>query len=874
MLRRKRTMDDFSAEVAAHIALETERLRGEGMSERAARTAARRAFGNEGRARERFYERTHWMAGEECARDVRLAWRGLRGAPGFALAAVVTLAVAIGANAVAFSALDAAKLRPLAVPQTRSLYELQPRKGDTDLHESYPDYLAFNRRNRSFNGLAAYSLAQAGLNSGRRPEEVWLEEVSGNYFDVLGLRPYRGRFFHAADERGANSAPFAVLSYAYWLRHFGGDRGVVGRTIELNRHPFTVTGIAPRGFQGTLLFFTPQFFVPLVDEPMFEGTNYLHHRAWKDLFVGAFGHLKPGVTPAAAAADLNAIGADLNRTYPQAEQPYRFTLKRPGLYGDFIGRPMRAFTTALMVLAGLILLAACANLASLFAARGRERGREVAMRLALGAGRGRILRQLFTESALVALAGGGLGLWGSANLLRWLSAWQPFPQFPIHIPVSPDARMIGLALGLALVSAVLLGAAPAWQALHTDPYPVIKSGAADGGRRRVGLRQALLGVQVALCALLLTASLVAVRGLQRSMHADVGFRPEHTLLVQTDMRMAGYGKAAAPAMQKRMLQAVEGMPGVTAAGLTDWAPLGMEGWKTDLVFRDAQTDLRPAAAAAEPSLLRISPGYFRAAGTALLAGRSLRWSDDRHAPRVAVVNRAFARKMYGTEPGAVGRYFKLPSGQRVEVVGLVQNGKFNSLTEPQEPAMFVPLLQVPAGATVMVVRSRRGVSGLAAAIRGKLAGLDRGLPTFIEPWTQAMDGALFPARVAAVALGILGLMGGLLSLTGIFGMAAYAVSRRKRELGIRMALGAQRREVLGAALGPALRLLGWGSAAGLALGLLASRLLAAVVFEASPRDPVVMAGVALAMAAIGLAATWVPAQRALGVSPVELLREE
>jgi predicted permease len=378
-----------------------------------------------------------------------------------------------------------------------------------------------------------------------------------------------------------------------------------------------------------------------------------------------------------------------------------------------------------------------------------------------------------------------------------------------------------------------------------------------------------------MCAVLVTSSLVAVRGLVRSLHSDFGFEPRNAMLADIDLKMAGYRDDAVPAMQKRMLDAMVTIPEARAVALVNIPPLHASCCSESNVFTDETTDLRPSAAAARAVTFSISPGYFRAAGTALLAGRDFTSQDDKNAPRVAVVNREFARKIFGSEPNAMGRYYKLADGKRIQVVGIVEDGKYSlDLTDPLPPAMFLPILQSPSAEAFIVVRSSADPQQLTAAIRTKLRDLDSGLLSFIQSWNKAMDAAMFPSRMAALSLGVLGTMGALLSVTGIFGMAAYSVSKRKRDLGIRMALGAQWKEVLKAALGRAVKLLAFGSAAGLLLGLMASKVLAAIVYQATPRDPLVLAGVVLAMAMLGLVATWIPAERALSIDPAILLREE
>ena len=620
------------------------------------------------------------------------------------------------------------------------------------------------------------------------------------------------------------------------------------------------------------MFFHPDFFVPIVNREQVEGASDLNARGNRWVFM-AMGHLKAGVSPAQAIADLNSIGSDLEKTYPKDDGKVTFTLARPSLYGDFVGRPAREFLTGLMLLVGLILLAACANLGSLFAARAADRSREVALRLALGSSRKRILRGLFTEAVLISLMGGAIGLLGSVELLHGLSLWQPFPRWPVHLSVNPDAKVYGVALLLALASGLLFGAVPVSQVLRMNPYEVVKSGSTGRMGRRVTPRDLLLVVQIAICAMLVTSSMVAVRGLARSLHKNFGFDLQNTMLVDTDLSMAGYSGDRVPPMQKRMIDAVETIPGVESVGLADQVPLGDSPGDSN-VFTDNTSDLRPSNAAANALLFRISPEYFHASGTALLSGRTFTWHDDKNSPHVAVVNRQFASRIFGSVTSAMGSYYKLPDGTRTQVIGIAENGKYGSLTENPLPAMFLPILQLPSSSTWLVVRSKRDPQQLGPAIRGRLQQLDSGLPVFIQTRYKELNIILFGPRMATLSLGVLGLMGAMLAVTGIFGMAAYTVSKRLRELGIRVALGGQRKQVLQAALGPAFKLLAVGSAAGLLLGILASRVLAFIVDQATPRDPLILAGVVLAMALLGLAATWIPARRALSVDPMILLREQ
>jgi len=856
----------MDAELREHIALRTDDLVRYGMPRAEAERVARIEFGGVEKFREQSYEALGGAWLETLMQDVRFSLRVLKKSPGFVVAAVVTLALAIGANSVVFGILNALVLRPLPVADARGLWAIEH-------FDSYPNYVDLRDRNKTYAGLAAWKMVFSAMDTGNDPQEATGYAASGNYFDVLGLKPALGRFFHSADEKGPDSAPYIVLSWAYWHGRFHEDRGVAGRRVLLGRQPFTIIGVAPKGFNGTLIFGSPQFFMPMVNQEQVDGQDLLHDRANANGIFEMLGRLKPGVTPAQAAADLNGIGAALEKAYPKEVPRRDYTPAHPGLY--VFGGPAKAFLAGLMLLAGLILVAACANLGSLFAARAADRGREVALRLALGSSRERILRQLLTEAALVSLAGGAVGLGGSILLLQRLSVWQPFPTAPIQIPVTPDWKIYVVAVALALLSGFLLGMVPVRQVLRASPYEVVKAGSSGRRGRRVRVRDGLLALQIAICAVLVTASLVAVRGLYRSLHSHFGFEPRNAMIVDVNLAGAGYKGEQATEMEKRLVPAMQGIPGVQAAGLvTSYPPLVYAAAVQTHIFREDGRDLRTENAAAAPYRYDVSPGYLAGAGTTLLAGRDISWHDDANAPRVALVNETLARKLFGGDTSAVGRSMKLQDGTRVEIVGVVEDGKYFSVTEDQEAAMFLPFLQSRARSTELVVRSSRDPQQMMRAIRGRIRQIDPGLPADVDSYDNYLGIALFPGRVATVALGIMGLMGAMLSITGVFGMAAYSVSRRLRELGIRMALGAQKREVLQAALGRAVRLLGVGSLTGLALGVFASRLLGAIVYQATPRDPLVLGGVVVTMALLGLVATWIPAQRALSIDPLALLREE
>jgi predicted permease len=803
--------------------------------------------------------------------DLKYAVRVLAKAKGFAFAAMVTLALAIGANAVVFGVMDALVLRTINVPRASNLYGTV--YGADPGFQSYPNYVDLRDRNKSFEDLAAFNFTLGtGIDTGHDPQAASGFATTGNYFSVLDVHPFLGRLYTAGDEHGPGSAPYLVLSYGYWHTRFGDDRGVIGRVVNVNKHPFTIIGVTPKEFGGTVMFVSPDFYLPLVEQELIGG-NSLTDRATSQTLFETVGHLRPGVTPAQAEADANAVAAYLAKTYPKAVEAKHVVIGRTGLTA-FSGA-VHGFVAALTVLAGLILLAACANLGGLFAAHAADRAKEVALRLALGSTRKRILRQLMTEAMLLALAGGTLGVVGGMPLLERLSTWNPFPGTPIHIPVTMDARIYAAALVLAVVSGFLFGIVPVRQVMRAHPYEVVKAGATGLAGRRVTVRDVLLVLQIAICAVLVTASLVALRGLVRSVNASYGFDPRNTMVAGVNLASAGYSQEQVPQFNRRAIEALETIPGVEAVGsVNNYPPLVYTAAFREKVYTEQTRDWKPANVALEPYRFNVSPGYLKAAGTVLLAGREFAWSDDKRSPVPAVANREFAKRMFGSEAGALGRHFRISDGTLVEIVGVMEDGKYLALTEEQQPAVFLPSMLYWEPQSYFVARTKRDPQQVAALMRAKIRELDAGLVVDVQSYAQLLEVVQFPAKVATMALGVLGLMGAILSITGVFGMAAYSVSRRLKELGIRVALGARRSEVLKAALGRAVRVLAAGSAAGLLLGILASRVLENIVYQATPRDPVVLAGVVVAMAVLGLVATWIPAQRALGVDPARLLREE
>ncbi len=630
--------------------------------------------------------------------------------------------------------------------------------------------------------------------------------------------------------------------------------------MRLGKDPFTVVGVAPARFHGTERFDWPDYWIPVVND---FNAGYLQDRTGRPLTV--LGRLKPGVTPERAAEDLSAIAAQLAKEYPTTDTGVPLRLVRPGLYAD-TGDVIHGFLYSVTGLALLVLVAACANLASLFAARAADRSRELAIRVALGASRWRLVRQLMTEAMVVSMLGGAAGLVAASLLLGALNRWQaPHGQ----VAVSVDTGVYLAALTLSVISGLLFGMIPARQVWQSSPLQAMKSGPVDSTpRRRLSLRDLLLGAQIAICMLLVTASFVAVRGMVRILHAPLGFQPQGAMVAEIVLSEEGDVQLE---KKKGMLEAVRSIPGVTAAGTVSKLPFtgGLRGIP---IFPPGTTEFTLNNSVLAPYGLTISPAYFEAAGTRLLSGRDISWHDTAQTPYVAVVNATFARKMWGDAP-AIGQRF-IVLGHLREVVGVVEDSKYNEIAESPLPVFYLPFSQKEQAHTTFVVRSQRAQNEMAAALERTLSGFAPDASITVQSWRDAMGGALFPARAAASALGVMGLLAAMLAGTGIFGMAAYNVSRRMKELGIRVALGARTKHVMSAAVGRPIVLLGIGSFAGLLLCVFASRLLGQIVYQANPRDPVVVIGAVLTMALLGIAASTIPALRALAVDPSKLLREE
>jgi predicted permease len=865
---RRRGDERLREEMESHIAAQAEENIRAGMTPGEAPRHARMKFGAVETVREDYHAEEGMPFVENLLLDVGYAFRVLRKSPAFTVVALLTLTLGIGANVVVLGVLNAVLLQPLDVSDAQSLYQIRhkPWMSGRLLTTSYPAFEDFRQRNTTFSGMAGiYGYSHAGLSWRNTVINLHGDEVTGNYFDLLGVQPEVGRFFHAVDEHGPDSAPYVVLSDALWRSAFQAERSVVGTTVELNKHPFMVVGVAPARFHGTERFVWPDYWMPMANEEQVEDWDYLHSRT---SYITVIGRLKPGVTPQQATDNLSAIAAELVKEYPETDDGLSVRLIHPGLWGDD-GEVIRGFLLSVTVLALLVLAAACANLASLFASRIADRSRELALRVALGSSRRRLVRQLLTEAVMVSLMGGAVGLVSAGLLLGVLNRWRPLEE--VHLAASVDARVFLAGLALTLGSALLFGIVPALQAWRSNPLQMMKSGPVDSMHlRRFALRDLLLGAQIAICTLLITASLVAVRGMMRAMHAPLGFQPQGAVRAEMDLK----GDAALE-RKKALIEAARSIPGVTAAGTVSRTPMtgGVHGTP---IYRPGTTELKLKNSALAPYVFTMSPGYLEAAGTRLLSGRDVSWHDTPKTPYVAIVNETFARQMWGKTPWgempAIGQRFIL-GGKLTEVVGVAEDGKYHDLEESPQAVVYLPLSQNDSQ-MVFVVRSRLAPNEMAAALERTLSGIEPNVPITVRSWSETLESELLPARAATVALGVMGLLASMLAVTGVFGMAAYSVSRRMKELGIRVALGARKRQVMSAAIGRPIVLLSLGSVLGLVAGICAGRLLEKIVYQANPGDPVVVGGAVLTMALLGIAAAAIPARRALAVDPSKLMREE
>jgi len=806
--------------------------------------------------------------------DLRYGVRILLKQPAFTLIAVVSLALGIGANTAIFSLVNAALLRPLPVEKADQLVSLNNTAKDRMFPTfSYPNYRDFRDRNDVFSGLFAYRFAPLSLSHDGINERLWGYVVTGNYFEVLGVKAALGRLISADDDISPGAHPVTVLSYRCWRERFGGRQDIVGSDVLVNGRGYTVIGVAQEGFNGTEIVASPEMWFPVAMQAQIEvGSNWLERRGVENLFIQ--GRLKPGVSIARAQAAFASLASDLEREHPDFNEGKQVLLSPPGLLGGGMRGPVLGFTGLLMVAVGLVLLLACTNLANLLLARATERRKEIAVRLAMGAGRARLVRQLLTESMMLAICGGGLGLLLALWLVDLVLAFKPPIDVPLSFELPIDHRVLIFTCAVSIATGVLFGLLPALQATKTDLVSALKDELSLGGYRSSWLKSGLIVLQVALSFVLLIGGGLMLRGLQRAQLLDLGFDPQGAIEVTFDLRLQGYDNARGREFQKRLLESTRAIPGVQWAGVADMVPVDLH-FSREAVFIEGQPPER-AASAPRAMTSRVSPGYLQAMGTRLVQGRDFLEQDDESATRVAIINEAFARRFWpGEDP--LGKRFSMggPESPKLQVIGVTENGKYAGLNEDARPFFYRSLWQSYSGSTSVVVRAATDPQKLVASVRGEVSRLDPNMPiAAARTLAERMSLPLFPARVATWVLGSFGLLALGLSAIGIYGVMSFSVSKRKREMGIRMALGAQRADVLKLILGHGMMLVLTGVAVGLIASFALTRLIQGVLFGISATDPPTFAGIAVLLTAVAMLACYLPARRATRVDPMVALRYE
>jgi predicted permease len=807
--------------------------------------------------------------------DLRYAVRMLAKSPVFTAAAVLTLALGIGLNAATFSAVNGILLRPLPgardPDQLVQLYRKWP--GLDYGSNSIPHFQDLRDRSGDvFSDVAAWGFAPVSLSADGRSERIMGLLVSAGFFRTYGVTPAQGRFFIPGEEdRDPGAHPVAVLGHGFWRERFGGDPSVVGRTLILNGHPFQVVGVAPESFAGPVTFASIPVYVPLMMQREIQpGNDLIEARGWNSLNVIA--RLRDGTTLAQAQQRMDAILLQLREEFPDNYNDQVGTLLVPqmaaGIHPMFRNAQV-GMSAVTMTVVSLLLLIACVNVANLFLARARERRREMGIRLSLGAGRGRILQQLLTESFVFGALAGVAGLGLAAVAVRVLSNVRMPVDGPWSFSVDMDGRVLAFTLVVSLAATVLFGLVPALQATRTDMVSAAKDDA--GARSRSRASNALVVLQMALSLLLLISSGLFLRSLQGATQIDPGFDdPAHIVLTSVDPGLQGYDEARSRAFLDRLLEEVAALPGVRAVGFSDWLPLGVGG-------SDRFVEI-PGYEFSEGELQsinygRVSEGYLEAMGVELLEGRTLTRADDGAAAPVIIVNRRFADRFW---PGvsALGKIVKT-AGKDREVVGVVETGKVRSLGETPTALMYFPQRELFTTGVSLIVRTSSDPQAVMRRIRETIRAADPDMPVFdVRTMEDHMGIALLPARLGGSVLGLFGLLGLVLAAVGIYGVMAYSVAQRTRELGIRIALGSDRSAVLSLVLREGLRLTLVGVVIGLASAAGAARLLGGLLYGVRPLDPVAFSVVPLTLVAVAAAAVYLPARRAARVDPIRALKTE
>ena len=887
LFRRSKLDEELEKELSFHLEQHTSDLIEQGYSPEEARRRARIALGGPEQVKEacRDARGTRWL--NDLARDLRYGLRILAKQPGFTLVAVLTLGLGIGVNTAILSAVNGFILRPLSADRPEEL--LAPywgRKADAQVWDrfSYPNYLDVREQNKSFTDLCAFTWAAAGMSAGNtvggeRAEVVWGELVSGNYFEVMGVKPILGRGFLPEEDSTPNTHPVTVLSHYSWQKRFNADPAIVGKTVFLNGTAFTVVGVAPESFMGSVFYFRQGYWVPLMMAQKFSRrAEWRTDRAYQT--VNLYGRLKPGVTIEQAEADLNLVNDNLAKLHPKENGDTRIQL-RTELDGRYEGatRVMRYGGVLALFVSGLVLLLACANVANLMLARAAVRTREIGIRLAIGASRGRIVRQLLTESLLLALAGGLLG-WAFAYAgAGWAQATFPPVPYPVNLDLAPDSYLLKWMLAVSMLTGVLFGLAPALLASRTDLVNIIKGGMGNPsyGRRRWNLRGVLVVAQVTISLVILICAGLFIRSLGMVRQTDPGFQTENLVTMIVNLDLLAYDQ---PSMQRffpELQRRVEALPGVRSAALASEMPLMDSRQSRGPVVKEGEIDPPPNQGVISECSI-VTPKYFDTLRMPLVRGRDFTERDDTNAPRVIIVNQAFARRFYGGEEEALGKRFRFAQGTPLmEIVGIARDGHYDSLYQEHQIYMFLPAYQHPRGRMTLMVgaQSAAELEALVDRARREIAQMDARLPVFgVMMARENLSLAYWGPSVAAGMASTFGVLALVLATMGLYSVMTYTVSQRTHEIGIRMALGAALRDVVRLVVGQGMRMALIGVALGLAGAFALTRVLGSLLLGVGTTDFVTFVGVSLLLLVVALLACYIPARRAARVNPLVALRHD
>jgi predicted permease len=825
--------------------------------------------------------------------DLRYALRGLRKSPMFTIVALLSLGLGIGANTAIFSLMDQALLRSLPVKQPEKLVLFSakgPRRGQVntsygDVYTfSYPMYRDFRDHNPVFSGVLARFPISFSMSWHDQTERIYGDLVSGNYFDVLGVHAAIGRAFLPEDDSTPGAHPVVMLSYGYWKRRFGADPGVLNQTIMLNAHPMTIVGIAQPGFQGVGVGEAPDVFVPMMmRNQMSPLMNDLENR--RSMWLNVFGRLKAGVSRQQAEAAMNTFwkpileleAKDLNFSQRVREQflNRHLSLLEGGKGISSTSAQISAAIIVLMGMVGFLLLIACANVANLLIARATARQREISIRLAMGASRLRLIRQLLVESLLLALGGGMLGLliaeWTGEALLKFL----PSDPSMMGISSQPDGRVLLFALALSVITGILFGIFPSLQATKAELASTLKdqaSGVVGGGLAHLRLRKSLVVTQVALSLMLLIGAGLFARSLYNVKNIDAGFHTDHLISFAVQPSLNGYDQERMRSLFERLQENIARLPGIRTSSMAETALLAGDNEDTSIEIEGYHAKEDEDMNVNEN---KIGPGFFATLGIPLLAGRDFTKADGAKAPLAVIVNERFAKHYFGDE-NPIGRRIRFRREKdSVEIVGVIRDGKIVSLREKPLRCIYLPYAQAQIGYITFYARTAQEPSAAAQMLRDEVRRQDPNLPIFnMKTMENQIDESLFMDRLVAALSASFGALATLLAAVGLYGVMAYMVVRRTREIGIRMALGADRREVLRLVMKEVVVL----AAVGIGIAVLASlamgRLIQSQLLDVSARDPWVMAAATLALAVVALFAGFLPALRATRVDPLTALRYE